>query len=516
MQPVEILSRPLGPSRQVPQDGPRTPADPGGFARALDRLDARAGRDETHEEAPAEATDVAEIEADEAEATAPAENISETDLETEEAVSLEFAAELEAYEDVEREISAANTSDETVDQGEATDKESADDAANPTAAIDEGESEEAAEIAGHERSEEADALEIEAVGTGVANDADDMAIQAIMANGSDTLETDEGDATAAVAEEIAMRRDREAIGSATPISESEGAELVPGDPDELRLDFRGAESRPSERSGDPIPGQAEGVRATSGRAPAEQTLAAAFARPAMPQNPEKPVREEIVFRAIAAREEGKGADDPARIQPAAPDMPKGAVAQTFPGGASFMPMPSAFTAFGPAEKIESGAGRSFGEQIAAAASVVPGPAPSATATTVLTQAFAPPPPSRQIAEAARSLKEGSLEITLSPRELGTVRMTLSPTETGHAIVLQVERDETLNLLRRHAAELQEAFRQMDLGTLDISFGGRDGRGASSETSQDPGFAPTSDLPEADRRPDARPMNLVKDRLDLRL
>ncbi len=74
---------------------------------------------------------------------------------------------------------------------------------------------------------------------------------------------------------------------------------------------------------------------------------------------------------------------------------------------------------------------------------------------------------RQIAEIAGGLPNRPVDITLSPEELGRVRLSLSLTETGITVSLAAERPETMDLLRRHIDLLGQDF--ASLGFEDIAF-----------------------------------------------
>jgi flagellar hook-length control protein FliK len=83
---------------------------------------------------------------------------------------------------------------------------------------------------------------------------------------------------------------------------------------------------------------------------------------------------------------------------------------------------------------------------------------------------APRPVMQQVAEAARALREGTVELTLKPEELGTVKMTLASGADGTmSMSLQAERPETLDLLRRHIDELARELREMGFENLSFSF-----------------------------------------------
>lgn len=73
-----------------------------------------------------------------------------------------------------------------------------------------------------------------------------------------------------------------------------------------------------------------------------------------------------------------------------------------------------------------------------------------------------------LAEAAHHKGGGTVEIALSPEELGHVRLTIQSHEGGAASVhLSADRQDTLDLMRRHVELLAEDMR--DLGYKDLSF-----------------------------------------------
>ncbi|UWQ28643.1 flagellar hook-length control protein FliK [Leisingera sp. M523] len=83
----------------------------------------------------------------------------------------------------------------------------------------------------------------------------------------------------------------------------------------------------------------------------------------------------------------------------------------------------------------------------------------------------------QMAEAFAAKGEQKVEVSLNPQELGHVKMRVMASETGITMIIQTERPETGDLMRRHIHELAEEFRRM--GYEDISFefsGGQAGTG----------------------------------------
>ncbi len=73
----------------------------------------------------------------------------------------------------------------------------------------------------------------------------------------------------------------------------------------------------------------------------------------------------------------------------------------------------------------------------------------------------------RLAEFATQFPDRPIEVTLSPEELGRVRMSLVTHEGALTMMLQAERPETLDLLRRNIDQLAQDFR--DLGFQDLTF-----------------------------------------------
>ncbi len=87
----------------------------------------------------------------------------------------------------------------------------------------------------------------------------------------------------------------------------------------------------------------------------------------------------------------------------------------------------------------------------------------------------------QIAEAFAAKGEQKVEVSLNPQELGHVKMRVVTSENGITMIIQTERPETGDLMRRHINELAEEFRRM--GYEDISFefsGGQAGSGGDGD------------------------------------
>ncbi len=75
---------------------------------------------------------------------------------------------------------------------------------------------------------------------------------------------------------------------------------------------------------------------------------------------------------------------------------------------------------------------------------------------------------RTVVEAARIVDRGAIEVTLTPKELGHVTMTVRTHDaTGATVVLQADRPETLDLMRRHVDLLAQDLR--DFGYRELTF-----------------------------------------------
>lgn len=88
--------------------------------------------------------------------------------------------------------------------------------------------------------------------------------------------------------------------------------------------------------------------------------------------------------------------------------------------------------------------------------------------------------SRQIAQIAQANGNKPVEISLNPEELGRVRMALSSAENSITVVINVERSETLDLLRRNMTLLSQEFRDIGYGDVNFAFSGQDSQQASQQ------------------------------------
>ncbi|WP_132693554.1 flagellar hook-length control protein FliK [Rhodovulum steppense] len=130
-------------------------------------------------------------------------------------------------------------------------------------------------------------------------------------------------------------------------------------------------------------------------------------------------------------------------------------------------------------------------------------------------ADAPRPAMRTMAEALHRAADGAVELTLSPEELGRVRLTLAPGENGITVTINADRADTLDLMRRHADLLGNAMRELGYGEVVLDFRGKGGR-----QGQAPDSAPTPGMTGDDSAPSAPPATagrtMAAGGLDLRL
>lgn len=85
----------------------------------------------------------------------------------------------------------------------------------------------------------------------------------------------------------------------------------------------------------------------------------------------------------------------------------------------------------------------------------------------------------QLADVARKMPDRPVELTLSPEELGKLRLTFSGDLSAMTIAVNVERPETLDLMRRHIDLLAQEMRDIGYGEVTFSFtqsgaGGKEG------------------------------------------
>lgn len=111
----------------------------------------------------------------------------------------------------------------------------------------------------------------------------------------------------------------------------------------------------------------------------------------------------------------------------------------------------------------------------------------------------------------------AVDITLSPEELGKVRLSMVTIEGTLTLAITAERSDTLDLLRRHAAELGQEF--VALGYSDIEFqfteGGRDMQQDSPEPADADSDSRAGDIPPQTTG-SVRAVHISSTGLDLRI
>ena len=132
---------------------------------------------------------------------------------------------------------------------------------------------------------------------------------------------------------------------------------------------------------------------------------------------------------------------------------------------------------------------------------------------------------RQIAIAIQNKTSGTFDISLSPAELGNVRISLTTAETGMIVNIQADRQETLDLLRRHADSLAADFRELGYDGTSFSFEGSDGQhdsqhdgpGSPAAVIQHTGGNPTGlSVPADPNAPPAPAPILIDGSVDIRI
>lgn len=118
----------------------------------------------------------------------------------------------------------------------------------------------------------------------------------------------------------------------------------------------------------------------------------------------------------------------------------------------------------------------------------------------------------QLAEGVAQRGGNEVEITLSPEELGRVRLALSGAEGTMAVTVTAERPETLDLMRRHIDVLAQELRDMGFAKLSFSFGQGNAQsrsGGDLPTDQPAAAVATgeSGSPAPARRPDGSGLDL---------
>ncbi|MBZ4022045.1 hypothetical protein CKO11_06190 [Rhodobacter sp. TJ_12] len=87
-----------------------------------------------------------------------------------------------------------------------------------------------------------------------------------------------------------------------------------------------------------------------------------------------------------------------------------------------------------------------------------------------TAAASPQHIAQQLAQAMPTSPDQPVEVSLSPEELGKVRLTLHSHDGAITVNVQAERPETLDLMRRNIDSLARDFREMGYSDISFDFG----------------------------------------------
>ncbi len=150
-----------------------------------------------------------------------------------------------------------------------------------------------------------------------------------------------------------------------------------------------------------------------------------------------------------------------------------------------------------------------------------GPRPVGGATLAAQSPLPAQPPVRpimmQIIQVVPQLGQQAIEISLSPEELGTLRLSLTTAEGALTLSISADRSETLDLLRRHAADLSQEFSALGYESIEFQFqeSGQNPPQSSSDTLTDDG-APAASDNEATPEGALRVLKVTQTGLDLRV
>lgn len=123
----------------------------------------------------------------------------------------------------------------------------------------------------------------------------------------------------------------------------------------------------------------------------------------------------------------------------------------------------------------------------------------------------------QVITQIRMANSQTFSLQLSPVELGSVRISMTMTDAGMQMLFQVERPETLELLRRFSSELAQDLRNAGFDMLDLSFAQQKSNQQDQSKEHVPDFV---HMPESNNHPDARRASTLslhpEGRMDLRV
>ncbi len=113
----------------------------------------------------------------------------------------------------------------------------------------------------------------------------------------------------------------------------------------------------------------------------------------------------------------------------------------------------------------------------------------------------------QLADVAKTMPDRPVELTLSPEELGRLRLTFTGDLSAMTVSVNVERPETLDLMRRHIDMLAQEMRDIGYGEVTFSFeqsgaetGGQSADADSTDGGENPNSNPTGTSPDINPAP----------------
>lgn len=125
----------------------------------------------------------------------------------------------------------------------------------------------------------------------------------------------------------------------------------------------------------------------------------------------------------------------------------------------------------------------------------------------------------QVAEAVRTTGDGRVEVTLRPEELGRLSLTFNTDGGVMTVSLGADRQDTLDLIRRHIDLLERDLREMGFENLNFDFSGQGetdpetGQGQQGAGSTTGGSSPDAVSPAAQT---PAPLRTASGGMDLRL
>ena len=99
---------------------------------------------------------------------------------------------------------------------------------------------------------------------------------------------------------------------------------------------------------------------------------------------------------------------------------------------------------------------------------------------------------RQLAEIVQTNSGKTVDVALSPEELGRVRLSITSADNGVVVSILAERPETLELLRRNVDQLDQELRQLGYQNTSFSFGNGNSDPNNNEPSANLGAPKTVD------------------------